>query len=81
MQTIYQEKEIEKVLKALDRMKKTADTAGHQAEKLENKVDMFRLAKKLEKIRHDLRMEVFAMDDAIELASTAKYCSECKQII
>jgi len=50
MQTIYQEKEIEKVLKALDRMKKTADTAGHQAEKLEIKVDMFRLAKKLEKI-------------------------------
>jgi len=81
MKSIYQEKEIEKVLKALDRMKKTADAAGHQEENLEIKVDMFRLAKKLEKIRHDLRMEIFAMDDAVKLANTAKYCSECKQII
>ena len=78
---LHDDKEIEIALKSLDRMAQTAKTAAHQAEKLDVKVDMHRLAKKLEQLRHDLRIEIFTMDDAAELAKTAKYCGECKQII
>jgi hypothetical protein len=48
---------------------------------LDKKVDYCRLQKKLETIRHDLRMEIFAMDDAEELAQTTEYCPDCKQIL
>ena len=72
---------LERVLKDLDKLIDIARKAAVGADDLDEKVDMHRCARELEKVRNPIRKEHFRIEDADALAARADNCPVCFSIV
>jgi len=62
---------LEHILKSLDKLTKEAVASARNADGLDDKVELHRFAKTLERTRHDLRLHVFDALDCDKLVETS----------